>query len=87
MRACFLPFRPRSILSSRDKGVGGKGVWGLAFGLALTMILSQYTIKGSIMHPRSNPTYYKDLLRELEEGPKRSWFDRLMLKIGGLVRF
>ena len=38
------------------------------------------------MRPKSNPTYYEDLLKELEEGPRRSWFNRMMLRISGLVR-
>lgn len=84
MRVFFLSV-PVPFYQAGIKGGEGKGFCFCT--VALTIILSQYTIKGSIMHPRSNPTYYKDLLRELEEGPKRSWFDRLMLKIGGLVRF
>ena len=39
------------------------------------------------MHPKSNPTHFKDLLRELEEGPKRTWLERMMVKIGGFIRF
>ncbi|EMR61894.1 hypothetical protein MGN70_010446 [Eutypa lata] len=46
----------------------------------------KYPITGSILKPKSNPTYYADLVQELEEGPQRSWLDRLLLRVGGLVR-
>ena len=39
------------------------------------------------MQPKSNPTYYKDLITELEEAPKRSWLDRVKKRLGGMVRF
>lgn len=39
-----------------------------------------------MLEPKSNPTYYKDLLRELEEAPKRSWFGRIAKRLGGMIR-
>ncbi|RYP41937.1 hypothetical protein DL767_000674 [Monosporascus sp. MG133] len=46
----------------------------------------KYPITGSILKPKSNPTYYSDLLKELEEGPRRSWLDRMLLRVKGFVR-
>ncbi|RYP58170.1 hypothetical protein DL771_011324 [Monosporascus sp. 5C6A] len=46
----------------------------------------KYPITGSILKPKSNPTYYGDLLKELEEGLRRSWLDRMLLRVKGLVR-
>ncbi|KAI1169700.1 hypothetical protein F4777DRAFT_572175 [Nemania sp. FL0916] len=46
----------------------------------------QYPITGSLLQPKSNPTYYTDLVKELEEAPNRSYMDRLLLRIKGLVR-
>ncbi|TRX90595.1 hypothetical protein FHL15_008568 [Xylaria flabelliformis] len=46
----------------------------------------QYPITGTLLQPKSNPTYFTDLLKELEEAPSRSWFDRLLLRIKGVVR-
>ncbi|RYP71144.1 hypothetical protein DL769_004755 [Monosporascus sp. CRB-8-3] len=46
----------------------------------------KYPITGSMLKPKSNPTYYSDLLKELEEGPRRSWLDRMLLRVKGLVR-
>ncbi|KAI0206569.1 hypothetical protein F4808DRAFT_454490 [Astrocystis sublimbata] len=43
-------------------------------------------IAGTILQPKSDPTYFKKLLTELEEAPTRSWFDRFKLRIGGIVR-
>ncbi|KAI1082562.1 hypothetical protein F5B20DRAFT_507330 [Whalleya microplaca] len=47
---------------------------------------NKYPITGSLMEPKSNPTYFADLLRELEEAPSRSMFDRVWLRLKGLVR-
>jgi len=38
------------------------------------------------MEPKSNPTYYKDLITELEEAPNRTWFTRVKNRLKGLVR-
>ncbi|KAI1485915.1 hypothetical protein F5X96DRAFT_682431 [Biscogniauxia mediterranea] len=46
----------------------------------------KYVITGSLLRPKSNPTYFTDLVKELEEAPSRSWFDRLKLRLKGLVR-
>ncbi|KAI0466785.1 hypothetical protein F4859DRAFT_291341 [Xylaria cf. heliscus] len=45
-----------------------------------------YPITGSLLQPKSNPTYFTDLLRELEEAPSRSWFERFLLRVKGVVR-
>jgi cytochrome b pre-mRNA-processing protein 6 len=47
----------------------------------------QYPIANSLMTPASNPTYYTDLIRELEEAPKRSWWARLINRWKGGIRF
>lgn len=48
---------------------------------------TQYRIAGNLMRPKSNPTHYTDLMKELEEAPNRSWFGRIGKKLGGLIRF
>ncbi|OAA59782.1 hypothetical protein SPI_05980 [Niveomyces insectorum RCEF 264] len=45
-----------------------------------------YHTTGSLMTPRSNPTYYDDLMTELREVPTRSFFGRLRRRIGGMFR-
>ncbi|KAI1258764.1 hypothetical protein F5Y18DRAFT_412364 [Xylariaceae sp. FL1019] len=45
-----------------------------------------YPITGTLMQPKSNPTYFADLIRELEEAPNRSWFQRLSLRLKGIIR-
>ncbi|KAI0448786.1 hypothetical protein F5B21DRAFT_496533 [Xylaria acuta] len=45
-----------------------------------------YPITGTLLEPKSNPTYFTDLLRELEEAPSRSWFERFWLRLRGVVR-
>ncbi|KAI1848392.1 hypothetical protein JX265_008826 [Neoarthrinium moseri] len=48
----------------------------------------RYAITGevSILKPRSNPTYYTDLLTELQDAPTRSWLQRFILRVKGVVR-
>ncbi|KAI0903325.1 hypothetical protein F4823DRAFT_619029 [Ustulina deusta] len=46
-----------------------------------------YPITGSLLQPKSNPTYFADLLKELEEAPNRSVFETFWLRMKGLVRF
>ncbi|KAI1499258.1 hypothetical protein F5X99DRAFT_430858 [Biscogniauxia marginata] len=46
----------------------------------------KYTITGSLLQPKSNPTYFTDLVKELEEAPNRSLLDRLLLRLKGFVR-
>ncbi|KAI3400370.1 hypothetical protein diail_3387 [Diaporthe ilicicola] len=41
---------------------------------------------GGMMAPRSNPTYYGDLMRDLEAAPTRSWGQRVALKLRGMFR-
>lgn len=38
------------------------------------------------MTPRSNPTYYTDLVTELQEAPKRSLLGRISKRLGGMFR-
>ncbi|KAI0098460.1 hypothetical protein F4814DRAFT_453541 [Daldinia grandis] len=45
-----------------------------------------YPITGSLLRPRSKPTYFTDLVKELDEAPSRSHLDRLWLRMKGLVR-
>ncbi|KAI1367605.1 hypothetical protein F5Y08DRAFT_297791 [Xylaria arbuscula] len=45
-----------------------------------------YPITGSLLQPKSNPTYFTDLIKELEEAPTRSYFQRLWLRVKGIVR-
>jgi len=47
----------------------------------------KYEIYGTLLEPQSNPTYYADLITELEEAPKRSWLGRVGKRLGGMVRF
>ncbi|ORY67099.1 uncharacterized protein BCR38DRAFT_151402 [Pseudomassariella vexata] len=46
----------------------------------------KYPITGTLLRPKSNPTYFNDLVTELEEAPNRSWFQRMLLRVGGAVR-
>ncbi|KAI0157128.1 hypothetical protein GGR52DRAFT_565405 [Hypoxylon sp. FL1284] len=46
----------------------------------------KYPITGTLLRPKSHPTYFTDLIKELEEAPSRSYIDRLLLRIKGVVR-
>ncbi|KAM7218053.1 hypothetical protein V8F06_006588 [Rhypophila decipiens] len=57
------------------------------YGLLENRYLNSYKLKHNrIMEPKSNPTYYKDLVKELEEAPNRTWLGRIANRIKGLVR-
>ncbi|RKF60151.1 hypothetical protein GcM3_168002 [Golovinomyces cichoracearum] len=47
----------------------------------------RYPIKGSMMKPESNPSYYSDLVNELETAPSRGLWDRIVKKCKGMLRF
>jgi hypothetical protein len=39
------------------------------------------------MRPGSRPTYYADLLRELEEAPTLTWWGAVKKRLGTMVSF
>lgn len=39
-----------------------------------------------MLEPKSQPTYFDDLVREIEEAPNRSWLGRLGKRLSGMVR-
>ncbi|KAI0880872.1 uncharacterized protein GGS22DRAFT_192707 [Annulohypoxylon maeteangense] len=47
---------------------------------------NKYPINGSLLNPKSHPNYFTDLVKELEEAPSRSYFERLWLRLKGVVR-
>ncbi|APA14348.1 predicted protein [Sclerotinia sclerotiorum 1980 UF-70] len=49
--------------------------------------LGKYPLTSKTLKPASNPTYYEDLVKELEEAPKRSWFQQQVNKWKGALRF
>lgn len=42
---------------------------------------------GGMLRPRSNPTYYDDLMRDLDAAPTRSWGQRVGLRLKGMFRW
>ncbi|KAL7620071.1 hypothetical protein AAE478_010620 [Parahypoxylon ruwenzoriense] len=46
----------------------------------------KYPITGSLLRPKSQPSYFDDLIKELEEAPSRSALERLWLRLKGIVR-
>lgn len=47
---------------------------------------SKYPMPASLRNPKSNPTYYDDLIREMQEAPNRSWFGGVMKRFKGALR-
>ncbi|PHH74327.1 hypothetical protein CDD80_3166 [Ophiocordyceps camponoti-rufipedis] len=43
-------------------------------------------LRGPMLEPKSQPTYFADLLHEIDEAPKRSWLARLGKRLSGLIR-
>uniref|UniRef100_A0A0B7K6G5 Uncharacterized protein n=1 Tax=Bionectria ochroleuca TaxID=29856 RepID=A0A0B7K6G5_BIOOC len=48
--------------------------------------LQDYKLSGQMLKPTSQPTYFDDLIREIEEAPKRTWFERLGKRLSGMIR-
>ena len=46
----------------------------------------QFKLKGPMLERKSQPTYFKDLVREIEEAPKRTWLERLGKRLAGMIR-
>jgi hypothetical protein len=59
------------------------GVLALFFRLILVV---QYKLKGPMLEPKSQPTYFQDLVREIEEAPRRTWLERLGKRLSGMIR-
>jgi hypothetical protein len=53
----------------------------------LTKVWIQFPLAGSLMRPASHPTHYADLVREMDEAPKRGWWERTTNKWKGFLRF
>ncbi|KAL8771689.1 MAG: hypothetical protein Q9209_002880 [Squamulea sp. 1 TL-2023] len=47
----------------------------------------KYPLSDRLLKPLSNPEYYENLVKELEEAPKRSFFGRLANSWKGFVRW
>ncbi|RMZ89074.1 hypothetical protein DV736_g3706, partial [Chaetothyriales sp. CBS 134916] len=56
-----------------------------------TLLENKYThafpLPSALRYPTSNPTYYDDLIRELDEAPTRSYFNKVMNRVRGILRF
>lgn len=39
-----------------------------------------------MLEPKSQPTYFQDLVREIEEAPRRTWLERLGKRLSGMIR-
>ncbi|CAJ0547224.1 Ff.00g018510.m01.CDS01 [Fusarium sp. VM40] len=47
----------------------------------------RFKLKGLLLEPKSQPTYFTDLVKEIDEAPNRSWFERLGKRLSGMIRF
>ncbi|KAG5979934.1 hypothetical protein E4U55_004557 [Claviceps digitariae] len=46
----------------------------------------RFNFQGSMLEPKSQPTYFHDLIREIEEAPRRTWLERLGKRLSGMIR-
>lgn len=78
-----------SLLEDRYKNKVRRVTWPYCQILSVELVADntlQYRILGQLMEPKSNPTYYADLITELEEAPTRTWYQRLGKRLGGMIR-
>jgi len=74
---------PRARLSEKELLAQANALYGLLG----DRFKRKYPIQHGLLNPRSKPTHFTDLVRELEEGPKRSFVERFMVRMKGLVRY
>ncbi|KAG5920615.1 hypothetical protein E4U42_006144 [Claviceps africana] len=46
----------------------------------------RFKLQGPLLKPKSQPTYFNDLIREIEEAPRRTWLERLGKRLSGMIR-
>ncbi|KAK1752871.1 hypothetical protein QBC47DRAFT_49004 [Echria macrotheca] len=56
------------------------------FALVENRYITRHRLSDRMMKPKFNPTYYEDLLAEIEEAPNRSWTARISKKLRGMFR-
>jgi hypothetical protein len=49
--------------------------------------VKEFPLPEALRAPASNPTYYDDLVTEMQEAPTRSWLGGVMKRIKGSLRF
>ncbi|GAB1316973.1 Cytochrome B pre-mRNA-processing protein 6 [Madurella fahalii] len=47
---------------------------------------TKYRAATKIFEPESNPAYYNELIKELEEAPNRSFLGRIAKRLSGMIR-
>ncbi|KAK4179552.1 hypothetical protein QBC36DRAFT_362063 [Triangularia setosa] len=56
------------------------------FSLSENRYKNKYRVPDSFLKPKFNPNYYSDILKELDEAPRRSYFQRVAKKFQGMFR-
>ncbi|KAG6001015.1 hypothetical protein E4U21_004772 [Claviceps maximensis] len=46
----------------------------------------RFKLQGPMLEPKSQPTYFHDLVKEIEEAPRRTWLERLGKRLSGMIR-
>ncbi|KAG6011416.1 hypothetical protein E4U43_008324 [Claviceps pusilla] len=46
----------------------------------------RFKLQGPMLQPKSQPTYFTDLMREIEDAPRRTWLERLGKRLSGMIR-
>ena len=49
-------------------------------------LVAQHPLSPKMLQPASNPKYYDDLIKELDEAPRRSWLQSKIKKLRGMIR-
>jgi cytochrome b pre-mRNA-processing protein 6 len=57
------------------------------YGLLEDRYAKEFPLPQMLRRPASNPTYYDDLITEMQEAPTRSWIGSLIKRVQGSFRF
>jgi len=56
------------------------------YNLLESKYVQEHPLPPTLRNPASSPTYYDDLMREMQEAPTRSWFGGFVKRIKGSFR-
>ncbi|KAK3642035.1 hypothetical protein LTR56_010906 [Elasticomyces elasticus] len=66
--------------------VGSESEVNAAYLLLDNSLTKLFPMSRELMEPKSNPTHYSDLAREIDEAPGRTWWGGVVRKMRGMVR-
>ncbi|KAI9860163.1 MAG: hypothetical protein M1813_006273 [Trichoglossum hirsutum] len=94
MRTRFLPSTttsptssPATVTATKILKPNGLSQINALYSLLENRYSQKYPVSDAFLRPAFNPTYYADLLAEINAAPTRSWVGRMVNRWKGFLRF